>query len=306
MLRDAGVPPMSELGVDGAREAMRAGTVNDMEPPPVGPVSDRDIPGPAGEIPIRRYDPLDAPATTGGLIYYHGGGFVIGDLDTHDIVCRALCAWAEIRVVSVDYRLAPEHPFPAAVDDSLAAFDWVHENGADLGIDPARLAVAGDSAGGNLAAVAAQHARDAGITLRAQVLNYPVTDLSRRYPSHEEQKDTPPLHGPVQNWFWSAYLGDDWNSDQARLRDPRISPLYASSLEGLAPAFVITAGLDPLRDEGAAYARALSAAGVEVIYQCVLGTIHGFMRLGKHVPAARDALKASAAFLVSRMAPPDD
>ena len=312
LAKEAGIPPMHELGVQGAREGLLAGRVNDIDPPAVARVEDRSIPGPAGEVPVRCYHPPGQSGTPGVLLYFHGGGFVIGDLDTHDTVCRSLCTGAGVMVLSVDYRLAPDHPFPAAVadtktaypaavDDALAAFDWLVENAATLGADPGRMAVGGDSAGGTLAAFVAQEARDRGVPLRAQILNYPVVDLARRYPSHDEHAATPPISEPVLNWFWSQYLGSDWKANTQRLQDPRISPIHTASFQGLAPAYVLTAGLDPLRDEGEAYAQALAAAGVETVYQCVMGTIHGFLRLGRLIPTAGDAMSGAAAFLATRM-----
>jgi acetyl esterase len=302
-LAAAGVPPMSELGPEGAHEAMLAGRVNDVDPPRVARVEDAAVPGPGGDIPVRRYWPRDVQGAPGALLYFHGGGYVIGDLDTHDNICRRLCCDAGTVVVSVDYRLAPRHGFPAAVDDALAAFDWLCAGGASsLGADGLRLAVGGDSAGGTLAAVVARHARDRGVPLRAQLLLYPVTDLAGRYPSHDEHAATPPIPQPVQDWFWELYLGPGGAADPALRRDPRVSPLHAASVEGLAPAFVLTAGLDPLRDEGAAYAERLAGAGVETAYHCAMGTVHGFLRLGRLIPAAGDALAAAAAFLASRMA----
>jgi acetyl esterase len=302
-LAEAGVPPMSELGPEGAHQAMLDGRVNDVEPPSVRRVEDTAVAGPGGAIALRTYWPMPGEGAPGVLLYFHGGGYVIGDLDTHDNICRRLCRDAGTVVVSVDYRLAPRHRFPAAVDDALAAFDWLHAGGAaSLGADAARLAVGGDSAGGTLAAVVAQQARNRGVALRAQLLLYPVTDLAGRYPSHDEHAATPPIPQPVQDWFWQLYLGVDGAADPARRRDTRVSPLHAESLVGLAPAFVLTAGLDPLRDEGAAYAARLAGAGVETAYHCAMGTVHGFLRLGRLIPAAGDALAAAAAFLASRMA----
>lgn len=302
-VRAAGIPPMSELGPEGARQAMLDGRVNDIDPPTVADVSDQAIPGPGGEVPVRIYQPREAPAGhLGALLYFHGGGFVIGDLDTHDTLCRQLCAGGDVIVVSVDYRLAPEHRYPAAVDDALAAFAWLRENAADIGADTDRLAVCGDSAGGTLAAIVARHARDAGVPLCAQLLLYPVTDLAGGYPSQEEHADTHPIPKQVLDWFWSLYLGSDWENDTALRCDPHVSPLHAQSFDALAPAFVLTAGLDPLRDEGNAYARRLADAGVETSQLCAMGTVHGFLRLGRLVPAAGDAIAAAAGFLRTRMA----
>ncbi|TFH50012.1 MAG: alpha/beta hydrolase [Lysobacterales bacterium] len=299
----AGIPPMNELGPKAARQAMLDGLVNDVDPPPVAEVSDQTIAGPGGGIALRIYRPRAASAgQLGALLYFHGGGFVIGNLDTHDILCRQLCAGGDVIVIAVDYRLAPEHPFPAAVDDALAAFSWLCEHAAGIGADPQRLAVCGDSAGGTLAAIVARHARDVGTHLRAQLLLYPVTDLAGSYPSHEEQSRTYPIPTQVLDWFWSAYLGPGWKKDTALRRDPNVSPLHCQRFDELAPAFVLTAGLDPLRDEGDAYARRLAGAGVETIQLCAMGTVHGFLRLGRLLPAAGDAITATAGFLRARLA----
>jgi len=298
-LEEAGVAPMHELGPAGARQAMLDGRVNEADPPAVARIEDLAMDGPGGRLALRCYRPPAPQGTPGALLYFHGGGFVIGDLDTHDTICRHLCALGGVAVVSVDYRLAPEHPFPAAVDDALAALAWLRGQAGAIGADPGRLAVAGDSAGGTLAAVAAQRARDDGVALCAQLLLYPVVDLAGRYPSHAEHRDTPPIAAPVLDWFWSLYLGPQ--RDAALLRDPRVSPLHAPRFDGLAPAFVLTAGLDPLRDEGAAYAHRLAGAGVETLYQCALGTVHGFLRQGRLIPAAGDAMRAAGAFLAARM-----
>ena len=302
-IRAAGIPPMCELGHEGARQAMLDARVNDIDPPTVADVSDLEISGPGGEIPLRIYKPRVAPVgQLGALLYFHGGGFVIGDLDTHDNLCRQLCIGGDVMVVAVDYRLAPEHPYPAAVDDALAAFAWLREHAAGIGADPERLAVCGDSAGGTLAAIVARQAHDSGVSLRAQLLLYPVMDLADSYPSQEEHADTHPITKQVLDWFWSHYLGADWKNDASLRRDPRVSPIHSQSFVGLAPAFVLTAGLDPLRDEGNAYARRLADAGVETSQFCAMGTVHGFLRLGRLLPAAGDAIAAAAGFLRPRMA----
>ena len=302
-LAAAGIPPMCDLGPQGARQAMLDGRVNDVAPPPVARVADRTIPGPDGALALRCYWPREATAgELGALLYFHGGGFVIGDLDSHDNICRRLCADGDVIVVSVHYRLAPEHPFPGAVEDALAALDWLTANAATLGADPQRLAVGGDSAGGTLAAVAAQRARDVDTSLAAQLLLYPVVDLAGAYPSQETHARTPPITRPVLAWFWTLYLGEGWEQNLALRRDPRVSPLHAPRLDGLAPAFVLTAGMDPLHDEGIAYAHRLAAAGVEVHSLDVLGTVHGFLRQGALIPAAGDALSSAAHFLRTRMA----
>ncbi len=299
---EADLPPMHTLTPTEARQGMLDGRINDIDPPPVAEIVDRTIPGPGGELRIRSYYPHAAGAE--GLptvLYFHGGGFVIGDLDTHDVLCRQLCRLAEVLVVAVDYRLAPEHRYPAAVEDAVASLEWLRGAHAEIGADPGRLAVAGDSAGGTLAAVVAQHARDAGVALRAQLLLYPVVDLVTRYPSHDEQADTYPIPTPVMDWFWAHYLGPERGRGHPVCEETWASPIRAERFDALAPAYVLTAGLDPLRDEAAAYAAHLAAAGVETVYQCVLGTVHGFLRLGRLVPSAQDALGAAAHFLRQRI-----
>ncbi|HEY0630882.1 MAG TPA: alpha/beta hydrolase [Thermoleophilaceae bacterium] len=229
-----------------------------------------------GPVPMRIYRTSgDATAT---LMFIHGGGFVIGDLDSYDAQCRILCARAGVTVVSVDYRLAPEHPFPAGVEDALAAFDWVVEHEAGP------IVVGGDSAGGNLSTVTAQARRDSGIA--AQLLIYPAADLANEYPSMEENGKGLFLTRDDMDWFHHHYLGED----EAARSDPRASPLLADDLSGLPPALVYTAQYDPLRDAGDAYAEALAAAGVKVIHRCFEGLVHGFFGLGPLSQAAQAAI----------------
>ncbi len=246
----------------------------------------------AGSIPARVYRPAGtstAPLPT--VVYFHGGGFVIGDLDTHEGVCRLLARDVEAVVVSVAYRLAPEHPFPAAVDDSYAALTWVHEHIADFGGDADRIAVGGDSAGGNLAAVCAQLAHTDAITLAAQLLVYPAVDLLGEYESRVDNAEGYLLTLADMRWFAEQYLGKseiDPDTAESAL-DPRLSPLHAKSLEGLAPAVVATAEYDPLRDEGNAYAKALRGAGVAVESRQFPGLIHGCYGLEFVSPAVAEA-----------------
>lgn len=302
LMAASGVAPMHELGVTQARENMRAGAVNDTDPVPVSNVLDRAFAGRAGDVPIRCYYPRDVPAEgLPSLLYFHGGGFVIGDLDTHDNICRHLCRHGDVMVISVDYRLAPEHRYPAAVEDALDAFAWLCDNATEIGADAQRIAVGGDSAGGALAAVVAHQARDVGVSLKAQLLLYPVVDLGGGYASEEDFTDMPPISAPVLDWFWHEYFGTPLSSFSDR-RHPWVSPIHAARFEDLAPAFVLTAGLDPLRDQGAAYAARLSAAGIETIYQCVFGTIHGFLRLGRLIPTATESLIGAGGYLARRMA----
>jgi len=255
--------------------------------PQVEVVRDLAASGPAGPIPLRLYRGLgtaaDAPLPV--LVYFHGGGWTIGDLDTHDIVCRTLANRARCAVIAVDYRMGPEHKFPAAVEDCLAATRWVAGQAANLGIDAARIAVGGDSAGGNLAAVAAITLRDAGgPPLVFQALVYPATDQRMDSESHSKFGEGYLLTRANMLWFRGNYLlpgdYDDW----------RASPIRAADLARLPPAHIITAGYDPLLDEGRAYSDRLVAAGVPVLYECFEGMAHGFLTMGGVVAAANHAL----------------
>jgi acetyl esterase len=238
-------------------------------------VSDVSIPGPAGQIPARHYHPATSePAPL--LVFYHGGGWTIGDLDTHDALCRLTCRDADVHVLSVDYRLAPEHPAPAAVDDAYAAFRWAHEHAGDLGAIPDKLAIGGDSAGGNLAAIVSQLARDdGGPTPVLQWLLYPRTDFTAKTRSLSLFAEGFLLTKRDMDWFETQYLGDS----DLEPTDPRISPLLAESLSGLPPALIATAGFDPLRDEGDRYAAALRAAGTPVDLRSMGSLTHGFANL---------------------------
>jgi acetyl esterase/lipase len=266
-------------------------------------VTDRMFPGPAGGVPVRVYTPSTAPGPRPALVHFHGGGWVIGDLETHDATVRALAAASGVTVVAVDYRLAPEHPFPAAVEDSLAAVRWVAspEGASALGVDPARLAVGGDSAGGNLAAVVAQQLRDTGPALRFQLLVYPVTDARLAHPSIDENADGYFLTKAEMQWFRRHYLGDDWAASAA---DPRVSPLLApdDAVRGVAPALVITAEYDPLRDEGEAYAAKLQAGGVDAKVSRYDGVIHGFVAMGDVVPEGKAAIDEAGEALRAALA----
>ena len=265
-------PEFSEQTPAQVREAFKAFSMAGAGEPEVGSVEDRTIPGPDGPIPVRVFRP-SGEGTAGGLVYYHGGGWVIGDLDSHDSLCRQFCAGAGVVVVSVDYRLAPEHPCPAASEDAWAALGWVAANADELGIDTGRLAVGGDSAGGNLAALMALRARDAGgPALGLQVLIYPATDLVMAHPSITENGEGYFLTAESMQWFCGHYLGVD--REHGDPTDATVSPLRANSLAGVAPARVVTAEFDPLRDEGNAYAAALEAAGVPVTLLQARGHTH--------------------------------
>jgi acetyl esterase len=251
--------------------------------------------GPTGRIPLRLYRPAGVPDATRlpVYVYFHGGGWVIGDLESHDVLCRQLTAESGACVIAVDYRLAPEHKFPAAADDAWAATRWISAHAAELGVDAARLAVGGDSAGGNLAAVVALMARDAGgPAIALQVLLYPVTDVGSESPSYTDFAEGYMLTRESMRWFTAHYL-----SRKEDATDWRVSPLRAPSLAGLPPALVITAGFDPLSDEGAAYAVALRKAGVTVDYVSFGGMIHGFAGMGRVLDSALRAVALIGASL---------
>jgi acetyl esterase len=289
-LKAAALPKLWELGPGAARAAMRSSFFRGKEAP-IGKVDNRTMPGPGGDLRLRVYTPVDTKdAPLPGLVFFHGGGFVIGDLDTHDDLCRWLANGSLCRVVSVDYRLAPEHPFPAAVEDCVAATKWVADHAADLGITGA-IAVGGDSAGGNLAAVVCQIAKTGGPAIAFQLLVYPVTQLGQpEMPSMRENAEGYFLERKSMDWFTRLYC-----PDAERRSDPRLSPLLAKDLSGLPPAYVVTAGFDPLRDEGIAYAEKLDAAGVPVTQVNYPGMIHGFFSMRGFIPKAREAVAASAA-----------
>jgi len=294
--QEAGRPPYETLTAPEAREFyMAARFVSNPDPPELQSVEPLSIPAPYGAIPARTYTPKKLRKTSGlapCLVFFHGGGWVIGNLDTHDVVCRKLAEEGELIVISVDYRLAPEHKFPAAVDDSIIATKWIAANGAELGIDPSRLIVGGDSAGGNLAAVVSLTARDeGGPDIAGQLLIYPSTDMSRKHASHKEAETSILLTHSVIVWFLNHYLGD------ADIADWRASPARAKSLASLPPAYVLTVGGDPLRDEGDEYAARLKEAGVRVTYRHFAGQFHGFFTMGKLLNQANVAVGEIATWL---------
>ena len=272
-------------------------------PPPRSPWPNKStpfkeiaIPGPGGAIPARVYTPK-APRLTDGmapcLVFFHGGGWVIGNLDSHDVVCRTLAHEGELIVIAVDYRLSPEAKFPAAVEDSIAATRWVSDNAMTLGIDAARLMVGGDSAGGNLSAVVAIHARDhGGPKLAGQVLIYPGTDFRMTHPSHREPETSVLLTHSVVQYFKNQYLNGPED-----IHDWRASPALVENLAGLPPAYLLTAGADPLRDEGDEFAKRLKEAGVPVTYRSFPGQFHGFFTMGKLLPQAIVAAKEIGVWL---------
>jgi acetyl esterase len=253
-------------------------------------VRDLTFPGPAGDVPLRVYVPTSEPGPRPALVYFHGGGWVIGDIETHDGTVRSLADASGVTCVSVGYRRAPEDPFPAAFDDCVAAVRWVVDNAADLDIDPSRVAVGGDSAGGNLAAAAAIELRDTPVDVRFQLLVYPVTDGSMDQPSLDENAEGYFLTKDTMAWFWDLYAAD------APRTDPRLSPMDATddALRGVAPLLVITAEYDPLRDEGEAYAARLASLGVDATARRYDGMIHGFVSMGDVVPDGKIAVDEAA------------
>ncbi|MGH8980534.1 MAG: alpha/beta hydrolase [Acidimicrobiales bacterium] len=255
---------------------------------------DLEVPGAEGPLRARRYVGPAGNPDRALLVYFHGGGFVLGDLESHDGVCRDLASGAGVAVLAIDYRLAPEHPFPAGVEDAWSAFAWASDHAGDLGADSARIAVGGDSAGGTLAAVVALRARDAGVPLRLQVLVYPLTDDSEARLAQRVADDPGVfLTAEAIEWFEHHYRPDraDW----------RASPLHAEDVAGVAPAVVLTCEYDPLRAEGDEYAQRLDAAGVPVVHRSYPGLIHGVLGMGAIVPAAQPLMDECCAALRARL-----
>lgn len=302
LIEERGLPPTHTLTPAEARRFYRERrTFTQPAPPPVAEVRELSATGPAGPIPLRGYRPMGSTATDRlpVLVYFHGGGWVIGDLDTHDTLCRELCNLSGCAVIAVDYRLAPEHPFPAAMEDALAATRWVRDNADALRVDAARLAVGGDSAGGNLAAVVALALREAAEPQPVhQLLIYPATDQRRGAPSHTSNAQGYLLTRDTMDYFHDHYL-----PDRAQDLDWRASPLLHANLAGLPPALVLTAGYDPLRDEGLQYAHALSAAGTRTTLVNFERQIHGFITMGKVLDEANDAVRLCAALLRAATTP---
>ncbi|MBE0623088.1 MAG: alpha/beta hydrolase [Burkholderiales bacterium] len=303
-VNQSGLPPFYTVSAVEARRLYKE-TRGALAPPvpDVGEVRDLAAPGPAGAIPLRLYRGLgtEAGAPLPVLVYFHGGGWTIGDLDTHDIVCRTLANKARCAVVSVDYRMGPEHKFPAAVDDCVAATRWVAREATALSVDATRIAVGGDSAGGNLATVVAITLRDAGgPPLVFQALAYPATDQRMDSASHTKFGEGYLLTRNNMLWFRDNYLAsadyDDW----------RASPIRAADLARLPQAHIITAGYDPLVDEGRAYSDRLVAAGVPVLYECFEGMAHGFLTMGGVVATANHALYRFGQSLAQAFRPPTD
>jgi acetyl esterase len=289
----ADMPGIETMPIETARELGDAAVGFGARPPaPVTEVLDRTVPGPAGDIAVRIYVPGGAvPFPV--VAYFHGGGFVLGSLDTHDRICRRVCRASEALVVSVAYRLAPEHRFPAALDDCMAVTHWLADHAGELRGDRDRIAVAGDSAGGNVAAAVALASRaDGGPGLAAQVLVYPVIDAACATPSFVQNAERYLLSATAMRWFWDQYLGPDGDPDSGYA-----SVLRAPDLGGLPPALVITAEFDPLRDEGEAYAEHLQEAGTDATVHRYDGMIHGFVGMDALVDDADDAMAEIGAFL---------
>ncbi len=292
--------PLWTLTPEAAREEYRR-TLGKTEivPPDIGEASDLAVPGPAGPMTLRKYASAKGRREArAAILFMHGGGCVLGDIATHDIFCRALCHDTGATVFSLDYRLAPEHPFPAAVEDTVAALQWLSREAEAMGVDASRIAVAGDSAGAGLAAVALHETKGAlAAPVRAQALIYPALDLRGRLPSRKALAEQFPIPREMIGWFFDHYFGTAWP-----FTDPRAIPSLYEDYSGLPPALIVTAGHDPLRDEGHEYAERLSASGVPVEYDCREGTIHGFMNMGRVLRAAHDwGRKRLASWLAARL-----
>ena len=292
-----GLPPISQQGhLEARRVTIERASALSGEPEPLARVEDRSLPGPEGQVPVRIY----AAAVGRPLpvaVFFHGGGWVTGNLDTHDGACRGLAARSGAMVVAVDFRSAPEHRFPAAVDDSWAVLEWLAERGAEIGADPSRIAVVGDSAGGNLAAVVALRARErGGPRIAAQVLVYPVLDFDLETGSYLEKANGYGLTRESMRWYWEQYVAG------ADPLHPEASPLRATEHSGLPPALIITCEHDPLRDEGIAYAERLAGAGVPVEHVDEQGMIHGYFRMAGVISRARKSWDDCADFLRRELA----
>jgi acetyl esterase len=302
MIRAAGRPPFETLTPDEARQAFSAGrTVTQPDPQDVAEVGALSCPGPLSDIRLRTYRPLGSAADEilPALVYFHGGGWLLGDLDSHDVACRHYANSARCRVVSVDYRMAPEHKFPAAVDDCVAATRWIVGESRALGIDRARVAVGGDSAGGNLAAVMALMARDGDLPpLAFQLLVYPATDMAMTHGSYQRIVEGAILTSKTMAWFIAHYLRQPKD-----VCDWRASPLRAADLSGVAPALVLTCGYDPLCDEGIAYARRLEREGIRVMHLHFSDQLHGFVGQGRIIRAGNTALDMMSAALKRALSP---
>lgn len=295
LVRELGPGAHGAVDLPALREAYVASRRRLAPPAPhLASVEDQVIAGPGGPLRLRLYRASFGWRPVPALLFLHGGGWTIGDLDSHDALCRQLALSSGHTVVAVDYRLAPEHPYPAALDDAWAALHWLSAHARQLSIDPLSIGVIGDSAGGNLAAVLALRARDeGGPHIKCQVLIYPCTDLVADLPSHHRRAHGYLLTRPQYLWYVENYVG---TGDPA---DWRLSPLRAASLDGLPPALVLTAGFDPLLDEGRAYAARLAGSGVPVVHTVYADMVHGFINLGARLPRAGQAIADIAKGLAS-------
>jgi acetyl esterase len=292
-MASSGQKSIDEIPIDEGRAVGRMLALFDGDPEPVAAVEDRRIPGPAGDIVVRVYRPTEEATALPAVAWFHAGGGVIGDLDTADRSCRKLANRSGAAIVSVDYRRAPEHRFPAAIDDCWAVTRWLARHGGELGLDPSRLAVGGDSMGGTFAAVVAQRAaREGGPALRHQLLIYPLTDLTLSHPSVAEYADGYLVTRSLLRWFVGHYLGPDGNAE-----DPLASPLHAARVDGVAPATLVIAEFDPSRDEAVAYGERLRHAGVPVDVVRADGMIHVFFALGGVLDRASEIMDHAAAAL---------
>jgi len=299
LMIDKGVPPVHTMTPEEARASYRSRRAfTQPDAPEVFKVEDKEVSANGVNVPVRVYHPHAAQSHSAlpGLVYLHGGGWTIGDLDTHDVLCRSLCLQAGIVVVSVDYRMGPEHKFPAAYDDSVAAFNWTVAQAASLGIDASRIAIGGDSAGGNLAAAACLGLRGQSVQAAFQLLIYPATIM---------WQDTASYHANGKGYMLTkesiAYYTESYLRNREDAKDWRASPQLADSHAGLPPAFVITAGFDPLRDEGLMYANALTKAGVSSQYICFERQIHGFITMGRVMQEANTAVSLCASALKANL-----
>jgi acetyl esterase len=286
-MADAGGPSISDVAPQQGREMYRM-MHQDMKKAELHEVVDQQ----AGSVPIRIYRPSEGDNKP-CLVFFHGGGWVIGDLDTHDAPCRMLAKSSDCVVIAVDYRLAPEHPFPKPFDDCYEAFSWIHQHAQELGINPLKLAVGGDSAGGNLAAALCLKIKaESGPTIRHQLLIYPVTDAAMDTASYSDNAEGYMLTRATMAWFFDHYIGPEHR------QNPLVSPLLAEDLSGLPPATVFTAEFDPLRDEGEAYGKRLEEAGVQTLVKRFDGQVHGFFTMTDVMPEAQQAADLAAKQLI--------
>ena len=291
MFANSGQPKIWDLPPADARKMALMLTQMVEGKEPIGKIEDGSLPGPRDALPFRTYTPASVGAEPPPcIVYFHGGAWIFGNLDTHDCMCRMLANASGCRVISIDYRLAAEHKFPAGVEDAYAATKWVAANASNIGIDPARIVVAGDSAGGNFASVVCQQAKTRGPKIALQVLFCPVVDIGA-----ETQSRLDFAEGYFLEWPLMVWAGDHYVPSGVDIMDPRLSPLRATDLSGLPPAHIHTAGYDPLRDEAKAYADALERAGVKVRYTCHEHMIHHFYAMAGAIPYAKTALEAAGA-----------